>query len=64
MGLSRPELRERVRWAMDLVGLDFEHYVDRLTSTLSGGERRRVGLAGGPGLRSGGGTGRTARTHA
>ncbi|MBL7199551.1 MAG: energy-coupling factor transporter ATPase [Anaerolineae bacterium] len=46
MGLSRPELRERVRWAMDLVGLDFEHYVDRLTSTLSGGERRRVGLAG------------------
>jgi energy-coupling factor transporter ATPase len=45
-GLSRPELRERVRWAMEQVGLDFEAYRDRLTPSLSGGERRRVALAG------------------
>jgi len=45
-GLTGPELRERVRWAMELVGLDFEQYKDRLTFTLSGGERRRVALAG------------------
>jgi energy-coupling factor transporter ATPase len=45
-GMSKPALRERVRWAMELVGLDFEQYKDRLTNTLSGGERRKVGLAG------------------
>jgi energy-coupling factor transport system ATP-binding protein len=45
-GMQRPELRERVRWAMGQVGLDFERYRDRLTSSLSGGERRKVGLAG------------------
>jgi energy-coupling factor transport system ATP-binding protein len=45
-GLRGPALRERVRWAMELVGLDFERYVDRLTTSLSGGERRKTGLAG------------------
>lgn len=44
-GLQGPELRERVRWAMDLVGLDFEAYKDRLTFALSGGEQRKVALA-------------------
>ncbi|MFP4394228.1 MAG: energy-coupling factor transporter ATPase [Anaerolineales bacterium] len=44
-GLDRPALRERVRWAMSLVGLDFEAFKDRLTFTLSGGERRKVALA-------------------
>jgi energy-coupling factor transporter ATP-binding protein EcfA2 len=39
-------LRERVRWAMEWVGLDFEAYKDRMIRTLSGGERRKVGLAG------------------
>jgi energy-coupling factor transport system ATP-binding protein len=38
-------LREAVRQAMQVVGLDFEQYKDRLTSTLSGGERRKVALA-------------------
>jgi energy-coupling factor transporter ATPase len=38
-------LRERVREAMDSVGLDFETYKDRFTWTLSGGEKRRVALA-------------------
>ncbi len=44
-GLDRTALRERVRWAMSLVGLDFEAFKDRLTFTLSGGERRKVALA-------------------
>lgn len=38
-------LRETVRWAMEMVGLDFEGFKDRLTFTLSGGERRKVALA-------------------
>ncbi|MDD5369080.1 MAG: energy-coupling factor transporter ATPase [Anaerolineaceae bacterium] len=38
-------LREAVQQAMQVVGLDFEQYKDRLTSTLSGGERRKVALA-------------------
>ncbi len=44
--LSREGLRQRVRGAMEAVGLDFDLYKDRLTYTLSGGERRRVALAG------------------
>lgn len=39
------DLRERVRWAMEVVGLDFEKFKDRLVFTLSGGERRKVALA-------------------
>jgi len=46
MGLERPEIRRRVQWAMRAVGLDFETFVDRPTSALSGGERRKVALAG------------------
>ena len=38
-------LRERVRNAMELVGLDFEAYKDRRLETLSGGEKRKVALA-------------------
>jgi energy-coupling factor transporter ATPase len=45
-GMRGAELRERVRWAMGLVGLDFEQYKDRFVATLSGGERRKAGLAG------------------
>jgi energy-coupling factor transport system ATP-binding protein len=44
MGLIQG-LRERVRQAMEIVGLDFETYKDRLTFALSGGERRKVALA-------------------
>ncbi len=39
------DLRERVRWALGMVGLDFEAYKDRPLFTLSGGERRKVALA-------------------
>ena len=38
-------LRERVRWAMEHLGLDFDTYKDRPLFTLSGGERRKVALA-------------------
>jgi energy-coupling factor transport system ATP-binding protein len=38
-------LRERVRWAMEQVGLDFDTYKDRPLFSLSGGERRKVALA-------------------
>ncbi len=44
-GLEGEALRERVRWAMTLVGLDFEGFKDRLTFALSGGEKRKVALA-------------------
>jgi len=45
-GLAGHELGERVRWAMGLVGLDFHAFKDRLTVSLSGGERRKAALAG------------------
>jgi energy-coupling factor transport system ATP-binding protein len=44
--LSREEVRERVRQAMEAVGLGFEAFKDRVTFSLSGGEMRRVALAG------------------
>ncbi len=44
-GLEGNRLRERVRWAMDVVGLDFEAFKDRFTFALSGGEQRKVALA-------------------
>jgi len=45
IGLSKEEVRERVRYAMDMVGLPFS-FKDRITEDLSGGEKRRVALAG------------------
>jgi len=39
------KLAEIVETAMSSVGLDFRTYKDRLTSTLSGGERRKIALA-------------------
>ena len=38
-------LRQIVQDAMQAVGLDFETFKDRLTFTLSGGERRKVAMA-------------------
>jgi energy-coupling factor transporter ATPase len=46
LGLPGPERRERVQWAMEMVGLDFEKFKDRLTFSLSGGEMRKAALAG------------------
>ena len=42
---GREGLRERVQRAMGWVGLDFERFKDRMTLTLSGGEKRKVALA-------------------
>jgi energy-coupling factor transport system ATP-binding protein len=44
MGVKKG-LAGQVRWAMEMVGLDFEKFKDRLTFTLSGGEKRKVALA-------------------
>lgn len=43
--LSKEEVREAVRRAMEMVGLPFS-YKDRLTADLSLGEKRRLALAG------------------
>jgi energy-coupling factor transport system ATP-binding protein len=44
--LSREEVRARVKRAMEAVGLGFEEFKDRITFGLSGGQMRRVALAG------------------
>ena len=44
--LSKEEVRARVRKAMESVDLGFEEFKDRMTFTLSGGEKRRAALAG------------------
>ncbi|MDR6999741.1 energy-coupling factor transporter ATPase [Neobacillus niacini] len=46
LGLPLKEVRERVQWAMSVVGLDFEEMKDRQTFALSGGQKRKVALAG------------------
>lgn len=45
-GLSKEEISDRVKWAMEMVELDFEKFKDRYTFSLSGGEMRRVAIAG------------------
>lgn len=45
LGITGPELRERVKLAMSQVSLDFDEFKDRLTFALSGGEKRKVALA-------------------
>jgi len=46
LGLPSGEIRARVQWAMDAVGLPFEQFKDRYTFSLSGGEMRKAALAG------------------
>lgn len=45
MGLSENEISKRVREALDFVGLD-ESYLEKSPFDLSGGEKRRVAIAG------------------
>jgi len=46
MDLPLEQVRERVRWAMNMVGLPFEQFKDRFTFSLSGGEMRKAAIAG------------------
>lgn len=45
-GIKPDELLSRVKEAMELVGLDFEKFKDRRPLGLSGGEKRKVAIAG------------------
>lgn len=45
LGLSEEEVSERVRYALDAVGLD-ESYYEKSPFELSGGQKRRVAIAG------------------
>lgn len=46
MGLSEAEVIERVKEAMELVGLDYEAKKDKSPFEISGGQKRRVAIAG------------------
>ena len=46
LGLSEEEIQERVREALELVGLNYEAIKDRSPFELSGGQKRRVAIAG------------------
>lgn len=46
LGLSETDISIRVRRAMDMVGLDYETYKDKSPFDLSGGQKRRVAIAG------------------
>ena len=46
MGLSEEEVTERVKEAMELVGLDYETKKDKSPFEISGGQKRRVAIAG------------------
>lgn len=45
-GLTAESLQHRVMHAMSAVGLDPKHYAERSASNLSGGEKKRVAIAG------------------
>ena len=44
--LSKEEIKNRVKNAMEMVGLDYETYKDKSPFDLSGGQKRRVAIAG------------------
>lgn len=44
--LSEEEIKNRVKKAMEMVGLDYETYKDKSPFDLSGGQKRRVAIAG------------------
>lgn len=46
LGLSKDEITRRVKKSMEMVGLDYETYKDRSPFDLSGGQKRRVAIAG------------------
>ncbi|SEG07649.1 energy-coupling factor transport system ATP-binding protein [Caloramator fervidus] len=46
LGLDEAEIERRVKKAMEIVGLDYEKYKDKSPFELSGGQKRRVAIAG------------------
>lgn len=46
LGLSSEEVEQRVKQAIEMVGLDYEAVKDRAPFELSGGQKRRVAIAG------------------
>ncbi|NLJ84388.1 MAG: energy-coupling factor transporter ATPase [Halanaerobiaceae bacterium] len=46
LGLSEEEVELRVKEALELVGLDYEEFKDRSPFNLSGGQQRKVAIAG------------------
>lgn len=46
LNLSEEEIDKRVKRAMKMVGLDYEEYKDKSPFELSGGQKRRVAIAG------------------
>ena len=46
LGLKEDEIKERVRSSLELVGLNYEEVRNRSPFELSGGQRRRVAIAG------------------
>ncbi len=46
LGLSKEEIDTRVREALELVGLDYDEFATRSPFELSGGQKRRVAIAG------------------
>lgn len=46
LGLKDEEILKRVKRAMEMVGIDYEEYKDKSPFDLSGGQKRRVAIAG------------------
>ena len=46
LGLNQDQIEKRVRESMDIVGLDFHNFKNRSPFELSGGQKRRVAIAG------------------
>lgn len=46
LGLNDDDINNRVKRAMDMVGLKYDEYKDRSPFDLSGGQKRRVAIAG------------------
>lgn len=46
LGISEEEISKRVKRSMEMVGLDYETYKDKSPFDLSGGQKRRVAIAG------------------
>ncbi len=45
-GLDRGEMTERVKWALEIMGFSFDSIKNQSPLALSGGEKRRVAIAG------------------